>query len=109
ILMGYFIRGKILPEEKNPVNRFFIWAYHPLVDWAIRRRRAVILGAVLTVAWVFLPWNRLVTDRLPDGAARGVAANVGRLFPFQNLGSEFMPPLYEGDLLYMPTTFPGLG
>src|SRR6185369_14600196 len=120
ILMGYFIRGKILPEEKNPVNRFFIWIYHPLIDWVIRRRRAIIVGAVLIVLWVFFPSNWLSSKVFNDGAAtrasgapqsnaRIVAAKLGKLFPFQNLGSEFMPPLYEGDLLYMPTTFPGLG
>jgi Cu(I)/Ag(I) efflux system membrane protein CusA/SilA len=59
--------------------------------------------------WVFFPWDRVVTSRLPEGNTRVLAARAGRFFPFQNLGSEFMPPLYEGDLLYMPTTFPGLG
>ena len=38
ILMGYFIRGKMLPEEKNPINRFLVWVYHPLIDWIIRWR-----------------------------------------------------------------------
>jgi Cu(I)/Ag(I) efflux system membrane protein CusA/SilA len=109
ILMGYFIRGKLLPEEKNPLNRFLVWVYHPVIDWVIRRRWTVILGAGVIVAWVFFPWDRAVTSRLPEGEARTVAAKLGRFFPFQNLGSEFMPPLYEGDLLYMPTTFPGIG
>jgi len=49
-----------------------------------------------------------VTRRLPEGRAKTLAAKRRRIFPFQNLGSEFMPPLYEGDLLYMPTTFPGI-
>ena len=108
VLMGFFIRGKLIPEEKNPVNRLLVWLYHPVIDWVIRRRWAVIAGAVLAVAWVFFPWNRLVVDHLPEGAFKEKMAAVGRVFPFQNLGSEFMPPLYEGDLLYMPTTFPGI-
>ena len=65
-------------------------------------------AAVVIVGWVFFPWNWLVTDRLPDGPARTLSSQIGRAFPFQHLGSEFMPPLYEGDLLYMPTTFPGI-
>jgi Cu(I)/Ag(I) efflux system membrane protein CusA/SilA len=109
ILMGYFIRGKMLPEEKNPLNRFLIWAYHPVIDFVIRRRWMVIACAAAIVVWVFFPWNWAVTNRLPQGDARMVAGKIGRLFPYQNLGSEFMPPLYEGDLLYMPSTFPGLG
>jgi Cu(I)/Ag(I) efflux system membrane protein CusA/SilA len=108
ILMGFFIRGKILPEEKNPLNRFLIWLYHPLLDWIIRWRWAVILSAGAIVVWVFFPWNRLVVNHLPDGQAKQLAEQAGKLFPYQNLGSEFMPPLYEGDLLYMPTTFPGI-
>ena len=108
ILMGYFIRGKMIPEEKNPVNRLLIWMYHPVIDWVIRFRWAVIAAAVAIVAWVFFPWNALVANRLPDGPLKTLATTVGRAFPFQNLGSEFMPPLYEGDLLYMPTTFPGI-
>src|SRR5664279_805272 len=108
ILMGFFIRGKIPKEEKNPLNRFLIWIYNPVIDFVIRWRWAVIFSAAAIVVWVFFPWNRLVTDRLPEGNARTTAAKIGRLFPYQNLGSEFMPPLYEGDLLYMPSTFPGL-
>jgi copper/silver efflux system protein len=109
VLMGYFIRGRLPPEEKNPINRFLRWVYHPLIDWVIRWRWPVILGAACIVAWVFLPWNRLVVQRLPTGRAKDAAAKLSPFFPYQNLGSEFMPPLDEGDLLYMPTTFPGLG
>ena len=108
VLMGYFIRGKLLPEERNPINRFLIWLYHPAIDFVIRRRWAVITCAALLIAWTFFPWNWAVTQRLPEGPAKTWAAQAGRLFPYQNLGSEFMPPLYEGDLLYMPTTFPGI-
>src|ERR1051325_5557846 len=103
VLMGFFIRGKIPSEEKNPLNRFLIWAYHPAIDFVIKWRKAIITLAVLCVVWVFFPWNRLVTSRLADGPVKQFAEKAGRFFPYQNLGSEFMPPLYEGDLLYMPT------
>ena len=82
VLMGYWIRGKILPEHKNPVSRFLIWIYHPVLEFVLRFKWPVLLLALLTVA---------VT-----------------VFPYRRLGSEFMPPLYEGDLLYMPSTFPGV-
>lgn len=108
VLMGFFIRGRIPAEDKNPVNRFLIWLYHPLIDLVIKFRWAVIIGAAAIVAWVFFPWNALVVASLPEGGVKSFAAKLGRAFPYQNLGSEFMPPLYEGDLLYMPTTFPGI-
>ncbi len=125
ILMGFFIRGKIPKEEKNPINRFCIWAYHPVIDFVIKWRWRVVITAALIVVWVFFPWNRLVVDPLSNLGSRGresahysengslrrltsAATWIGKLFPCQNIGSEFMPPLYEGDLLYMPTTFPGI-
>jgi Cu(I)/Ag(I) efflux system membrane protein CusA/SilA len=132
VLMGWFIRGKIPSEERNPLNRLLIWVYNPALNFVIRRRKGVIVAALLVVVWVFLPWNWMVSKagqagRVPneglsasnpaggDGAGgtpalrwQNLAAKIGRLFPFQNIGSEFMPPLYEGDLLYMPTTFPGI-
>ena len=133
VLMGWFIRGKIPSEEKNPLNRLLIWMYHPLLDFVIRWRKSVMVAALLIVVWVFFPWNRLVTDALerrpparhvPAGEVQPavpeagtpslrdqltrVSKKIDKLFPFQNIGSEFMPPLYEGDLLYMPTTFPGI-
>jgi len=108
VLMGWFIRGKIPSEEKNPLNRLLIWIYHPLLDFVIKRRWAVIISAGAIILWVFLPWNWIVERTLPEGKTRDAAFSVGKLFPFQNIGSEFMPPLYEGDLLYMPTTFPGI-
>jgi Cu(I)/Ag(I) efflux system membrane protein CusA/SilA len=108
VLMGFFIRGKIPAEEKNPINRFLIWLYHPLLDLVIKFRWAVILTAAFIIAWVFFPWNALVTRLIPEGRTQEVALKIGKAFPYQNLGSEFMPPLYEGDLLYMPTTFPGI-
>ncbi|MBI5542625.1 MAG: efflux RND transporter permease subunit, partial [Deltaproteobacteria bacterium] len=81
VLMGYWVRGRILPEQKNPLNRLLIRAYHPVARFVLRYPKSVIVAAILLVA---------VT-----------------VIPFLQLGSEFMPPLYEGDLLYMPTTLPG--
>ena len=82
VLMGYCIRGRILPERKNPINRFLIWLYHPVLEFALRFK-----------------WPSLVLT---------LFAIVVTVIPYQRLGSEFMPPLWEGDLLYMPTTFPGV-
>jgi len=108
VLAGLLIRGRHTAEEKNPISRLLIWLYHPVIDFVIRRRWAIIISATLIVAQVFLPWKKLVTNQLPDGPMKELSAKVDLLFPFQNIGSEFMPPLYEGDLLYMPTTFPGI-
>jgi copper/silver efflux system protein len=80
-LMVLFIRGKIPKEEKNPVNRFLIWVYHPVVRWVLRHRAITLVGALL-----------LMATTVPV---------------FLRLGSEFMPPLYEGTLLYMPIALPG--
>jgi Cu(I)/Ag(I) efflux system membrane protein CusA/SilA len=82
VLMGYFIRGRVLPERSNPLNRLLIWAYRPLIAQITRRPWAVVLITTLLVIVGFWPVNRL--------------------------GSEFMPDLNEGDLMYMPTTFPGI-
>ena len=108
VLMGLFIRGKIPPEESNPVNRLIIWLYRPVLDLMIRFRWVVVIAAAAAVAWVFFPWNAWVVKPLPEGGVKDLAARLGPAFPYQNLGSEFMPPLDEGDLLYMPTTFPGI-
>ena len=82
VLMGYFIRGNILPEKKNPVNRFLIAIYRPVIH-AVLRFKWITIAAALVVL--------------------GATA-----YPLGKLGSEFMPPLNEGDLLYMPTTDPGI-
>jgi len=108
VLMGWFIRGKIPSEEKNPLNRLLIWIYNPILDFVVKWRWAVILTAGVIIVWVFLPWNWMASRVLPEGKIRDAAFSMGKLFPYQNIGSEFMPPLYEGDLLYMPTTFPGI-
>jgi Cu(I)/Ag(I) efflux system membrane protein CusA/SilA len=82
VLMGYLIRGRIRPESENPINRVLIAGYRPLLDWVLR-----------------FPWLTL-------GAA-GIALLL-TIIPYSRLGSEFMPPLDEGTLLYMPTALPGL-
>jgi Cu(I)/Ag(I) efflux system membrane protein CusA/SilA len=81
-LMILFIRGRIMPEHKNPVNRFLIWIYRPLIVLALRFKLATILLALAILA--------------------------GSLWPALRLGTEFMPNLNEGTLFYMPTTLPGL-
>ena len=82
VLIGYFVRGKIRKEEDNPITRLLVKIYHPIVDFVMKRRWWVMAAALVIM---------LVT-----------------IIPFSKLGSEFMPPLYEGDLLYMPTTLPGI-
>ena len=80
-LMTLFIRGRIPAEEKNPINRFLIWAYHPFVKFVLRHRALTLIAALL-----------LMVSTIPVAL---------------KLGSEFYPPLYEGTLLYMPLTLPG--
>ncbi len=82
VLMGLFIRGRIRPDVENPITRFLVWIYHPVVDWVLKHRKVVLVAALLLV--------------------------ISATFPLMHLGSEFMPPLNEGDLLYMPTTLPGI-
>jgi Cu(I)/Ag(I) efflux system membrane protein CusA/SilA len=82
VLIGYFVRGKIRKEEDNPITRLLVKIYHPIVDFVMKRRWWVMATALIIM---------LIT-----------------IIPFSKLGSEFMPPLYEGDLLYMPTTLPGI-
>ncbi len=82
VAMIAFIRGKIPPEERNPLNRWTMRLYHPVLAFVLRFRKTAILLAVLLI--------------------------VVTLYPASQLGTEFMPPLDEGDLLYMPTTMPGV-
>ncbi len=82
VLMMLFIRGRILPERKNPINRFLIWIYRPLIKGVLKAKTLTIL---LAVAALGASW-----------------------YPLSKLGSEFMPALNEGTILYMPTTLPGL-
>ena len=82
VLMGYLIRGRIRPEHENPINRVLIAGYRPVLDWVLRHPRLTLgLGGALLVL---------------------------TLIPYSRVGSEFMPPLEEGTLLYMPTALPGL-
>jgi Cu(I)/Ag(I) efflux system membrane protein CusA/SilA len=81
-LMVTFLRGKIRPEHCNPINRLLIALYRPILGFCLRHRYLVILAAVLISA--------------------------ATVWPFSHLGSEFMPPLYEGDLLYMPISVPSM-
>jgi len=82
VLMFLFIRGRIMPERKNPVNRFLIWSYRPVIAWVMRWKKLTIAAAVITLAL--------------------------SVFPAMKLGSEFMPTLNEGSLLFMPITLPAL-
>ena len=94
-------------EDKNPVNRFLIWVYRPIISWALRHKLITIVCAIL-IAVTILPFNSMVVNKLPDGLLRSTAEKLDFLFPFEKIGGEFMPPLNEGDLLYMPTTLPGI-
>jgi len=82
VLMGYFIRGKVLPEHKNPVNRLLTAVYMPVLKKVLAFPKITLLFALFVLA-------------------------IG-VWPLNKIGSEFMPPLDEGDLMYMPTTYPGI-
>ncbi len=97
----------VKPEMRNPINRFLIWVYRPIILWVLKHK-AVTIMAALFIAMTLLPFRSQVVDKLPDGFLRSAAEKIDFLFPFDKIGGEFMPPLYEGDLLYMPTTLPGI-
>lgn len=82
VLMGYFIRGKVISENKNPVNRLLVNSYKPLLNMVLKFPKSTLLVALIITL-------------------------VG-LYPVNKIGSEFIPPLDEGDLMYMPTTYPGI-
>ncbi len=82
VLMMLFIRGKIMPEAKNPVNRFLIWIYRPIIAWVMRWKKVTIVASLVALAV--------------------------SIYPASQLGSEFMPTLNEGSLLYMPASLPGM-
>jgi Cu(I)/Ag(I) efflux system membrane protein CusA/SilA len=82
VLMGYFIRGHVMPEHKNPINRVLTAGYMPALRTVLRFPKTTLVGALVVLA-------------------------VG-LWPLDKLGSEFIPDLDEGDLMYMPTTYPGI-
>ena len=82
VLMGYFIRGKVIPENKNPVNRLLVADYRPLLRWVLNFPKTTLIFALVMTLVGFYPLNKI--------------------------GSEFIPPLDEGDLMYMPTTYPSI-
>jgi Cu(I)/Ag(I) efflux system membrane protein CusA/SilA len=82
VLMYWFVRGRIVSERRHPVSRLLVALYAPVLRWVIQARWLVVVAAAIVVASI--------------------------LIPLAHIGSEFMPPLWEGDLLYMPTTFPGI-
>ena len=82
VLMILFVRGRIMPEAKNPVNRFLIWIYRPVIAWVMRWKKTTIVLAIVALAV--------------------------SLYPASKLGTEFMPTLNEGTLLYMPASLPGM-
>ncbi|WP_305815552.1 efflux RND transporter permease subunit [Photobacterium leiognathi] len=82
VLMGYFVRGRILPESKNPINKALIALYRPMLNISLRFPKTMIAIAIALMASSY--------------------------YPITKLGSEFIPPLDEGDLMYMPTTYPGI-
>ena len=93
-LMVMFVRGRIRTEDQNPISRFFIRIYRPTLRYVLRHPVGVVVASFFVVALSVLPIQRLLTGHV--------------VVPFPQLGSEFMPPLDEGDLLYMPTTLPGI-
>ena len=82
VLMGYFIRGRVLPEDRNPLNRLLTRSYMPALNTVLNYPKATLVVALMITALGFWPTTQI--------------------------GSEFIPPLDEGDLMYMPTTYPGL-
>ena len=82
VLMGLFLKGRIPSENANPVNRLLVRLYHPVVTGVLRRPWITLAGALVVL--------------------------TSAIYPLSRLGSEFMPPLFEGDLLYMPTVLPGI-
>ena len=82
VLMLLFIRGRVLPERKNPISRFLIWIYRPVIAWIMRWKKLTIFAAIIVMGVSVLPALRL--------------------------GTEFMPTLNEGTLLYMPSGLPGM-
>jgi len=82
VLMGFLIRGKVLPENRNPINRALQWIYRPIIDFTLRWPWLIVAASAAVLAVTSIPWKRL--------------------------GSEFMPQLHEGAILFMPTTVPGV-
>ncbi|HET7633072.1 MAG TPA: CusA/CzcA family heavy metal efflux RND transporter [Gemmatimonadaceae bacterium] len=83
VMIGVLIRGGVRPEAANPMNRFLVWVYRPVIRVVLRYRWSVVLGALAVLVVTVVPWSRL--------------------------GSEFMPPLNEGSIMDMPSTLPSIG
>ena len=138
VLMGYFIRGRIPSEKANPLNRFLIWIYRPLLTFVMKTPRFTILLSVLAVVSLTIPlagvssllapakWPFQLIEKA-TGESQAIVEDIETLqndlqknwrntfqqIPWlarfsRGIGSEFMPQLDEGDLMYMPTTLPGL-
>lgn len=82
VLMGYFVRGNITPEHRNPINRLLTAAYKPIIHWVVHYPKVLLAGGIVVI--------------------------LAGLWPASQLGAEFMPPLDEGDLMYMPSARPGI-
>lgn len=138
VLMGYFIRGRIPSETANPINRFLIFIYKPALSWVLRWPRSTVLIALLIMASMLIPiagiggllaplkWPFQISEQFTTTPSSTLAEiehwqdELSKQWRKQfkdtpwlkrmanGLGSEFMPELNEGDLMYMPTTLPGL-
>ncbi len=111
VLMGFLIRGRVLPERKNPLNRALVWVYRPVIEWSLRHKAIVVAAGGVLVFVTLFPFRSQVVESFADdprSLSYRALVKVDEIFPLERIGSEFMPPLYEGDLLYMPTTLPGL-
>ena len=109
VLMSFFVKGKIRPESHNPISRFLIRIYRPVIDRVLNHRAATLVGAGAIFLVTIFPFQSVLVDRATPGTVvHNALSKIGNLFPLEHIGSEFMPPLYEGDLLYMPTTLPGV-
>ena len=143
VLMGYFIRGRIPDERVNPLNRFLIWLYRPMLTGVMRLPKLTIFVSLLLMLSIVIPVSGIpglfeplkwpfsayaaITDAPPASRAREIVSDIETAqkniagawkkrfseTPWiarfaTGLGSEFMPELDEGDLMYMPTTLPGL-
>ncbi len=95
VLIGYFVRGRVASEDKHPVSRFLIRWYSPALTYSLNHKKRVIITSI----------GILMLSLIPIFGIKVPFTNYTLLKP---IGSEFMPPLEEGDLLYMPTTIPGI-
>jgi len=95
ILVGYFVRGKIPAEENHPVSRFLIKIYRPVLEYSLDNKKRIAIISAIVLLFSLLPIT-------------GIKVPFTNIHVMKSIGNEFMPPLEEGDLLYMPTTIPGI-